>query len=119
MATANFNTTIESLSDDSNEYDLSLVLTLSGFNDRVLYKLSYGKGVSVKDTLMTIDANAYGNIIIEVSEGEGEGGNVANATTEISGFYAKKAEMLDNKNYQGAVSSVKKDWVKLVSGNIK
>lgn len=115
MATANFNTTIESLGEGNNEYDLSLVLTLSGFNDRVLYKLSYGKGVSVKDTLMTIDANAYGNIIIEVSEG----GNVANATTEISGFYAKKAEMLDNKNYQGAVSSVKKDWVKIVSGNIK
>jgi hypothetical protein len=117
MATANFNTTIESLSDDSNEYDLSLVLTLSGFNDRVLYKLSYGKGVSVKDTLMTIDANAYGNIIIEVSEGEG--GNVANATTEISGFYAKKAEILANKNYQGVVSSVKKDWSKIVSGKIK
>lgn len=114
MATANFNTKIESLGDTSNEYDLSVVLTLSGFGDRVSYRLSGGKGVSVKDTLMTIDANAYGKIIIEVSEGER--GNVANATTEISGFYTKKVEMLGNKNYQGVVSSVKKDWSKIVSG---
>lgn len=114
MATATFNTKIESLGDDSNEYDLSTVLDLSGFSDHVSYKLLYGKGVSVEDTSMSIEANAYGNIIVEVSDGEG--GSVANATTKISGFYAIKTEMINNKNYSEAVDSLKKDWATIVDG---
>jgi hypothetical protein len=114
MATANFNTTIESLGDGVNEYDLSVVLTLSGFNARsVSYRLSPIQGVSVKYALMVIDANVYGKINIEVSDGV----NVANAITEISGFYAKKTQILDNQKYKESLGLAKNDWAEIISGN--
>lgn len=118
MATANFNTTIESLSDGVNEYDLSVVLTLYGFNNTVSYRLSPIQGVSILTTkegitLMVIDANVYGKINIAVYDGV----NVANAITEIRSFYAEKVQILDNKKYMKSLSLVKNDWVGIISGN--
>ena len=118
MATANFNTTIESLGDGVNEYDLSVVLKLYGFNTRsVSYRLSPIQGVSIlttkEGTTLMIDANVYGKINIEVSDGV----NVANAITEISGFYAKKTQILDNQKYKESLRSAKKNWAEIISGN--
>ena len=117
MATANFNTTIESLSDGVNEYDLSVVLTLYGFNNTVSYRLSPIQGVSIlttkEGTTLMVDAMVYGKINITVFDGV----NFANAITEISGFYAKKVQILDNQKYMESLSLVKNDWVGIISGN--
>lgn len=117
MATANFNTTIESLSDGVNEYDLSVVLTLYGFNNTVSYRLSPIQGVSILTTkegaTLIVDAMVYGKINITVFDGV----NVANAITEIRSFYAEKVQILDNKKYKESLSLVKNDWVGIISGN--
>ena len=109
MVTAVFNTKIESSIDDV-EYDLSVVLSLKGFTDGVSYTILSGTGITLKGNLMVVSTRSYGQIVVEVSDGI----NNANAITTITGFYAKKAEVITNQNYTKTYSTFRNNWASIV-----
>lgn len=113
MATATFNTKIESSIQDV-EYDLSVVLSLKGFTDGVSYTILSGKGITLHEgNLMVVPTDSYGQIVVKVSDGI----NSANAITTITGFYAKKAEVITNQNYTKTYSTFRNKWASIVPRN--
>lgn len=114
MVTANFNTKIECDGVQSTEYDLTIVITTSGFIDGLLkYSLvDPPKGVIVKDNLLSLEPNIYGTIVINVSD---EQQNTANAITDITGFYAQKASLIVTKSFLEVYDFIRKSWSSIIS----
>jgi hypothetical protein len=122
MATAIFNTNIETPSGTRlKSYNLDTVITKYGFEvDSFEYDLM-GKttGVSLVGNALSVSANSYGTISITIKGGQ----LMASASTSLYGFYATKAEIINNantvKNFQNGRLSAQTIWSKLVGGNQK
>jgi len=113
MATATFNIVIESPNTigNINEYDLSIVITTDVTSEKgVTYTLS-GKekaGITLVDSILTIEYGAYGDISVLVTGDRTE----ATATTKVYGFQAAKAEFYnDNKEMTKKMGSLKTNWL--------
>jgi hypothetical protein len=112
MATANFNTNIKSDSIDKLSYDLSVIITTNGFTDKLTYNLiEPPNGVSTKENTLIIDPKIYGTVTVEVSDGI----DTAVTATDITGFYADSANMINNNvNYNEAIDTIRNNWSTLV-----
>jgi hypothetical protein len=112
MATANFNTNIKSDSIDKLSYDLSVIITTSGFNGELGYTLiNPPEGASIGKGYLIIDNKVYGTVRIEVSDGV----DTAVTATDITGFYADSANMINNNvNYNEAIDTIRNNWSTLV-----
>lgn len=112
MATATFNTAIESPNTigNINEYDLSIVITTDVTNEKgITYTLSGQEkaGISLIDSTLTIAYGGYGTISVLVSGDNTE----ATATTKVYGFQAAKVEFYnDNKEMTKKMGDFKTNW---------
>lgn len=113
MATATFNTVIEGPSINNGkgiQYDLTQVITTDVTSGKgVTYTLS-GKekaGITLVDSILTIEYGAYGDISVLVTGDRTE----ATATTKVYGFQAAKAEFYnDNKELETKIADLKTNW---------
>lgn len=112
MATATFNTVIEGPSTigDINEYDLGKIITTDVTSGKgVTYTLS-GKekaGITLVDSILTIEYGGYGTISVLVTGDRTE----ATATTKVYGFQASKAEFYnDNVELETKIADLKSNW---------
>lgn len=122
MATAIFNTNIETPSSDygkARTYDLDSVITKYGFGDYISFSYVLGNqylGVSLLDNVLSVESNAYGEISVIVST-VGKQPIQATASTKLYGFYATSSEILNTTatadTLQVALVNVKKDWPSL------
>lgn len=118
MPTAIFNTKIETPASGSQmRYDLNSVITKYGFGDAREFKYtlqSKQNGVLLSDNLLTINANAYGAISIEVATNTLK----ATAATKLYGFYATRLEIINTaetaRAFERGLSVAKQNWPTLV-----
>lgn len=113
MATATFNTVIESPSINNGkgiQYDLGKIITTDVTSENeVTYRLSGQEkaGITLVDSILTIEYGAYGTISVLVTGDKTE----ATATTKVYGFQATKAEFYnDNKELTTKMALIKTNW---------
>lgn len=111
MASAIFNTTIETPKNDSITYNLSEIITTSGFVDKLSYTLISGKDASVVGSSLEIGSKSFGVIEIGVRDA---GGGSAIAKTELTGFYANKAEITSKSSYDAALTTIRNNWQQFI-----
>lgn len=112
MATATFNTVIESPSaiGDINEYDLGKIITTDVTSEKgITYTLSGQEkaGISLVGSVLTIEYGSYGTISVLVTGDITE----ATATTKVYGFQAAKVEFYNNnKELTTKIDNLKTNW---------
>ena len=114
MATATFNTAIETAVGKDNIYDLDVIITTDiVFNKGKTYSFNneVNVNISLKDNQLTIANGAYGPVEILVS-GITE---TAIASTKVSGFQAAKNEYMDNKTLRTNIDNTQKNWPTIIS----
>ena len=114
MATATFNTAIETAVGKDNIYDLDVIITTDiVFNKGKTYSFNneVNVNISLKDNQLTIANGAYGPVEILVS-GITE---TAIASTKVSGFQAAKNECMDNKTLRTNIDNTQKNWPTIIS----
>jgi len=119
MATATFNTAIESPVGESNIYNLDDIITTDiVFNKSKTYSFNEQPMLSItlKDNELIIANGAYGPVEILVSSDITE---TAVATTKVSGFQAGKNEYMDNATLQTNLDVTKTSWSTIISRNNK
>ena len=112
MATAIFDTVIETPKNEANKYNLNVVIKTTGLDTKNLsYSLTPKKGVKLENSILEISKNIYGEIEILVSDKN----NSATARTNLSGFYAETAKTLNTGDYQKIIADIRNQWASIVS----
>jgi len=112
MATAIFDTVIETPKNEANKYNLNVVIKTTGLDTKNLsYILTPKTGVKLENSILEISKDIYGEIEILVSDKN----NSATARTNLSGFYAETVKTLNTEGYQKAVTNIRNQWTSIVS----
>jgi hypothetical protein len=116
MATASFNTkiTAPNIDGEQNTYDLTTILTLSGFDlESISFRLSEKyKNIGVSTNTLTIYYGAYGNFSIIV---EDRLKNSTTATTNIEISYGGAVQkMVNSSNFVNSYNNTKTNWSTII-----
>ena len=119
MATAKFNRTLTAPTDvEKIEYDLNVVITTTGFVDRIGYSSKkLPNGVELEDNILIVYPEAAGNTIeIRITD---DYKNSAFASTKIITFESVLSDFSKNKSIDEKLSKTKQSWNSVIGGDAK
>lgn len=121
MATAIFNQEISasSIIGEVNEYDLTKVLTLSGFDIETLgftIVSSPSDSIIIKDNILLVGYGVYGTLTINVYDKIANSINVS-TNIKISYGYFFERYFDEKSNVRNNIKTVQSDWSKIVSND--
>jgi len=121
MTTAIFNQEISASSTigEVNEYDLTEVLTLSGFDKETLgftIVSSPSDNIIIKDSTLSVGYGVYGTLTINVYDKIANSINVS-TNIKISYGYFFERYFDEKSNVRNNIKTVQSDWSKIVSND--